>query len=296
MPKLIVGLPAFNAEGTIRAAVVSTLRAMPRDSQLVVLDDRSTDGTLNVLDSIADRRLLVILSETNVGGGSARNRILAETDSELVAAMDADDVTLRWRFGLQLRALERYDLVFSSAVKFGTVTNNSHPDSPGKRRIRPSATIPLQPKEFPAALLFHSPVWHPTMAARRSAIANVGGYRPERYGQDYELWLRLAAAGARMYRLGTPVIAYRESSKQETRLPHYADSVRRNQTLGESYENLFNSVVNCATLNISSQSAIEIRNTIRTGLRETLSQFRVLNRLHYWSFLHFDRLYVTQLL
>ncbi len=278
MPRLVVGMPAYNAESTVRRAVLSTLRAMPKDSRLVVFNDSSSDGTLAILDSIPDRRLSVINSPENVGGGNARKRLLAETDSEFFAAMDADDVTFPWRFSLQFKAAQTADVVFSAAVKFG-----------GRRgRVRPSAPTALRTEEFVAALLFHNPVWHPTLFARRSVIDKVGGYRSERYAQDYELWLRVALAGTKMCRLGVPVIAYRESLGQVTKSADYIEKIRSFNEMRRSYIDLFNSRIESVSLemNLTATAASE---RIDRGLREQLRIFRPLNRYQYSSFVRTHR-------
>jgi glycosyltransferase involved in cell wall biosynthesis len=264
-------MPAYNAERTIRRAVLSTLRAMPDDSRLVVLDDASTDGTVAVLESINDRRLSVIASSENSGSGVVRNRILAETDSEFFAVMDADDVSLPWRFTLQMKAAQSVDVVFGAAVRF---------DSNNKARARPSAPLALRPHELPTALLFHNPLWHSSFLARRSAIETVGGYSSGRCGQDYELWLRLADSGATMYRLSVPVGGYRESSNQITKRDDYREKVRNFDEMRHAYINLFNSRVRGVSLD-PDLSASAVSERIQVGLREQLQVFRPLNRVYY---------------
>ena len=281
MPKLVVAMPAFNAEATIQQAVVTTLRAMPRDSELVVLDDKSTDKTLAVLDAIPDRRLRIIANQENLGSGSARQRLLVETDSEFVAAMDADDITFPWRFALQLRALQSFDVVFGSVVRFDRgQPGGIHSSTRLVSQMRPSAPIVLKPDEFPAALLFHCEVWQSSLTARRTALDNVGGYQPLRYGQDWDLYLRIAQSGAMMYRSSLPLIAYRASASQVTRRSDYV-STFRSQSLRDSYAELFNSRVGPRKLDARVASTSVLEATIRAGLVEQLGTFHPVNRFRY---------------
>jgi glycosyltransferase involved in cell wall biosynthesis len=274
-------MPAFNAEATIQQAVVTTLRAMPRDSELVVLDDKSTDKTLAVLDGIPDRRLRIIANQENLGSGSARQRLLVETDSEFVAAMDADDITFPWRFALQLRALESFDVVFGSVVRFDRAhPGGLHRSARLTMQIRPSAPIALRPDEFPAALLFHCGVWQSSLTAKRSAFGKVGGYQPLRYGQDWDLFLRMAASGASMYRSAVPLIAYRASPFQVTRRSDYL-RIFRSTALRNSYTELFNSRVKLGINDSKSASTSALEVTIKAGLAEQLRVFRAVNRLRY---------------
>jgi len=286
VPRLIVAMPAFNAEATIQQAVMTTLRAMPRDSELVVLDDKSTDKTLAVLDTIPDRRLRIIANQENLGSGSARQRLLVETDSEFVAAMDADDITFPWRFALQLRALQSFDVVFGSVVRFDRAEPGGiHRSTRLTRLMRPSAPIALMPDEFPAALLFHCAVWQSSLTAKRIAFDKVNGYQQLRYGQDWDLFLRMAASGASMYRSTVPLVAYRASPFQSTRRSDY-NRIFRSQALRNSYAELFNSRVSSWTIDPEAASAMALEATIKDGLFEQLSAFRAVNRLRYSRLMH----------
>ncbi|TPW76407.1 glycosyltransferase family 2 protein [Schumannella soli] len=207
MPRLTVLLPVHDGAATIGAAVRSTLRALPRDAELRVLDDASGDATARVVEGIADARLRLDRSARPLGVAAGLNRLLAASDSELVARMDADDLTLPGRFARQVRALRRHraDLLFGTVVQF----------SSGGRRIRPTAPTGVSAAAFPLHLLLTNPVAHPTLVARRAVLDELGGYASVP-SEDYELWLRAAARGHRLVRDGAPAIAYRVHPAQVT--------------------------------------------------------------------------------
>lgn len=203
MPRLVVLVPAYNAESTLGAALSSTLRALPRDSAIMVLDDGSIDATAGIARALEDPRIRVH-SRPNGGVASALNELLRRTDSEFIARMDADDLVLPGRFTRQLRAMTGgVDAVFTTVVQWGT----------GLRGVpRPSE---IDPMEFGLHLLLTNPVAHSTLLARRAAIEVAGGYR-ELPTEDYDLWLRMAAGGARLRRLPIPGLAYRVHPGQIT--------------------------------------------------------------------------------
>ena len=203
MPELSVILPARNAEGTVEQAVRSTLRAMPRDAELVVLNDRSSDRTGEVLGAIDDRRLRVI-EGPGEGVGAALTMLLEKTDSRWVARMDADDITLPWRFADARRALRAgADLVFAPTIEL-------------RGRIPvPSVPLSIRPDAFGLHLLLTNPVSHPTLVARRAALDEVGGYRNVP-SEDYDLWLRCAAAGQTLRRVWRWGLIYRIHPGQVT--------------------------------------------------------------------------------
>lgn len=210
MPHMTVLLPALNAETTILTAVASTLRGMPRDAELFVLDDGSTDDTAEkaweagTRRGVVDPRLTVVSRPPSGGLAKALNSMLAETDSAFVARMDADDISLPWRFRASLPALEGgTDVVFTQVMRMSG------------RRIRPELPLGIRPEAFPLHLLLTNPVTHPSMIARREAVDAAGEFR-DVPAEDYDLWLRMAATGVRLRRLPWNCLICRAHPQQVT--------------------------------------------------------------------------------
>ncbi|RLP08985.1 glycosyltransferase family 2 protein [Propionibacterium australiense] len=218
MPRLSVLLPARNAESTVAKAVRSTLSAMPADAELVVGDDGSSDRTAEQVLAGATRRGVVdprlrLVEVVPGAGGITRvlTQLLEASDSELVGRMDADDISLPGRFSAALRCLARGDdMVFLQQIELREPAGGG-----AGRRIVPRVPYPIGPDEFGLHLLLTNPVCHPTMVATRDLLDRVGGYR-EVPAEDYDLWLRSAAAGGRLRRLGRWGIVYRVHSAQIT--------------------------------------------------------------------------------
>lgn len=107
LPQFSVAIPAYNAEPFIRTAIESVLHQTVQDFEIVVMNDGSTDGTLAVLESIADPRLRII-SQENGGECVARNRAIHETRGEYVALLDADDCWLPNHLELVLSCIRQH--------------------------------------------------------------------------------------------------------------------------------------------------------------------------------------------
>ncbi len=112
-PLVSVIMPAYNAEQYIGEAIESILHQTFRDFELIIIDDGSNDGTLHVIQSYAqrDKRIVVVSSEQNGGVGHARNLGLARARGELIALMDADDISLSHRLDAQVRFLRAHPKV-----------------------------------------------------------------------------------------------------------------------------------------------------------------------------------------
>ena len=151
-----------------------------------------------VADSPVPVHHLVI--EENLGLGPALDRGLAACDHEIVARMDADDVSMPTRFEKQLPVVEAgADIVGSGLLEFGTSVD----DVVGRR------TPPTDPDEIRRAIRFRDPFNHPTVVYRRSAVQAAGGYTDMALMEDYLLFARMVDAGARPANLAEPLVCYR---------------------------------------------------------------------------------------
>ncbi|MBT1003060.1 glycosyltransferase [Paenarthrobacter sp. DKR-5] len=213
MPQLSVLIPVKDGMPYLKSTVSSTLRAMPRDAELLVLDDGSTDGTGTFLASVRDKRLRVFRNEQPAGVAAASTALLSHASGEHVARIDGDDICLPWRFTVQRRALEGVDMVFSQALMINAK------NVPYRPHLEPG----ISPEAMPLHLLMTNVLMNPTMYAARSALESLGGYQPTP-AEDYDLWLRAAAAGLRMLRIPwLPTIAYRRHQTQLSQRRAWSD-------------------------------------------------------------------------
>ncbi|WP_144756148.1 glycosyltransferase family 2 protein [Curtobacterium pusillum] len=205
-PQITVCMPARNAGRTILRAITSVL-ASRHVARVVIRDDGSDDQTSEIVRAIDDRRVVLHPHRHSVGHGAAMNDALRYVDTELVARMDADDVSLPWRFSSQLLAFrDDDDFLFSPVFHF------SDTGAWG----RPQRLTPVSHRGAASRLLVENPFMHPTMIARTHALETLAGYRSVA-SEDYDLWLRAAGAGYSLRRTTIPVVAYRRHDAQLSR-------------------------------------------------------------------------------
>ncbi len=136
----------------------------------------------------------------NVGLGPALDAGLQASDHEVVARMDADDVSEPHRFAEQLPLVEAgADIVGSGLLEFG----EDPTDVVGRR------TPPTDPEEIQRVVRFRDPFNHPTVVYRRSAVLAAGGYSDMALMEDYLLFTRMLAGGAVPANLAEPLVRYR---------------------------------------------------------------------------------------
>jgi glycosyltransferase involved in cell wall biosynthesis len=144
-----------------------------------------------------------VVMTANVGLGPALDAGLAACTHEIVARMDADDVSAPERFERQLPVIEAgADIVGSGLLEFSHDAAN--PDHVVGRR-----TPPVDPAEIRAVVRFRDPFNHPTVVYRRSAVLAAGGYTDMALMEDYLLFTRMVCGGAQPANLAEPLVRYR---------------------------------------------------------------------------------------
>lgn len=205
-PLVSVVIPAFNAGAFLEAALHSVRAQTVAGSEIIVIDDGSTDATLKVAQAQArqDARIRVV-SRENRGLVATLNEGVALAEGEWVARMDADDVCLPRRFEHQLAwaAKQGAALCGGWIQTFATLTPRLRRYYSGPEAVR------LQ-------LLFNSCFAHPAVIARREVLQAHPYDAAAAHAEDYDLWTRLAAAGVRMTNYPGTVLRYRLHAGQVT--------------------------------------------------------------------------------
>jgi glycosyltransferase involved in cell wall biosynthesis len=205
-----VVVPLYNKQLFFRRALDSIFTQTHHDFELIVVDDGSTDQSLEVVKGIRDPRLRVF-SQSNQGPGAARNRGAAEARGEYVAFLDADDEWLPDFLRKSLDALEQApDCGFCVSAFFdGPERRNSHTRleargyGPGRYAVGPET----RPDSFDWLLHAYLPS---TAVFRRSAFKACGGFYDKnrcKFGEDMYLFVA-ATLCYPFWRLADPLVWY----------------------------------------------------------------------------------------
>lgn len=197
-----VVVPAHNAEPYIAAAISSILDQSFAASQIIIVNDKSTDGTATAAAAFGDR--VRIVNGEGKGPGAARNLGVRHADSDLIAFLDADDVCHPDRLRLQM------DTLFSNPDAAMVFCDAEYTHASG-RRTGSLFTCPEYRREALLGQLFERNRILTTSVAmvRRSAFDAAGGFDEHlSHAEDYDLWLRLAGAGVIEY-LNQSLMLYR---------------------------------------------------------------------------------------
>lgn len=185
MPLISVIIPAYNAERTILETIESVQQQTFSDFELIVINDGSTDRTLERLDTVEDPRLQ-IFSYSNGGLPVARNRGISHATGEFIAFLDADDLWTPDKLELQLAALQHRPeagVAYSWTYFMDDQGKSFHVGEP----------IFFEGNVYAKLLVSNFIASGSNPLIRRQAIESVGEFDSTlRAAEDWDYWLRLA--------------------------------------------------------------------------------------------------------
>lgn len=144
--------------------------------------------------------------ENNVGLGDALNIGLQYCSNEIVARMDTDDIAMSERFEKQLAILQKGDIDICSS--WITEFDNDESFISGVRYL------PEQHETIAEYAKSRSPINHPAVMYKKTAIAKAGGYKKMMWFEDYYLWVRMLLAGCKFYNIQEPLVHMRAGRSQ----------------------------------------------------------------------------------
>ena len=215
-PKLSILLPVYNAAAYLAPCLDSLSRQTFSDYEIVAVDDGSTDASGAILRQRAshDDRIRLVGQE-HCGLVAALNTGLEACRGEVVGRMDADDICHPRRFALQIAKLDAPDgpnVVSSLVTHFPRQTLGE-----GFRIYEQWLNSLVHDEDIQRERFIESPIPHPSATLRRQDLIDVGGYRDEGWPEDYDLWLRLAAAGRSFGKVDQVLYLWRQHETRLTR-------------------------------------------------------------------------------
>ncbi|MQM38857.1 Undecaprenyl-phosphate 4-deoxy-4-formamido-L-arabinose transferase [wastewater metagenome] len=187
-PRVTVVIPVHNRERYLPVAVNSILAQTFSDFELLLIDDGSTDGSLELMHryQAANPRVRALSNGANLGIPQTRNRGLDEARGEYIALLDSDDYAYPERLAAQVSFLDAHP----DHAEVGTWGSFMDGDGRMSRQVRRQ---PVVSAAVDAELLFRCCISNRSLMAR-TAVLQAHRYREDfPRSQDYELHVRLSA-------------------------------------------------------------------------------------------------------
>lgn len=202
--KVSVLIPVYNKAPYLREAIGSVLNGSFQDFEIVCVDDKSTDNSVEALRSIGDPRIRIIELPENLGPAGAANAGFGACQGEYIVRLDADDIAVPERLAKQVAFMDAHPEIGASGGYLKHFGASTH-----------VWKFPLTPEACQAHQLFGVAVSQPASILRTSVIREHGlGYDPAwpRVGEDWMFWVRMGSV-ARFSNLAEPLTLYRRGEQ-----------------------------------------------------------------------------------
>lgn len=199
-PKVSVIMPVYNAEKYIEETIDSILGQTFKDYEFLIIDDGSTDKSLQILNSCTDPRIKVFKNFKNIGYVQTLNKLIELSKGEYIARQDNDDISLPKRLEIQVDFLNKnpnVGICGTDAFYFGA----------RKEKI----TKFHRNEDIKAQMIFGNQIIHPSVLMRSCLFKGENGLRYDNElcpAEDYALWFEISK-NYEIANLKTPLLRYR---------------------------------------------------------------------------------------
>lgn len=216
-PRVTVLMPVYNAARFLREAIDSILAQSFKPFEFLIIDDGSTDDSAEIICAYRDPRIRFIRNGENLGITATLNKGIALASCELIARMDADDISHPQRLQKQYAFMKRNP-------KYALLSTWARVISEDKKFIRLER---YRSNFYYYNLTFECWMYHPTIMFKKSAVQEVGMYSMP-YSEDYDLFWKMSIRFP-IANLTEPLLDYRISSTSLNTVLKKAEYERANE-------------------------------------------------------------------
>lgn len=180
-PTVTVLMPVFNGSEYLLEAINSILHQTYRNFEFLIIDDCSTDNSLEIIRSLSDYRIRVVTNKKNLGLTKTLNKGLQLAMGGYIARIDQDDISLKCRLQRQVEFLQKNPDIKLIGTWFQIINS---------KKIIKTLRPPVQQKKLVNRINRYNPFAHSSVMFDLKAIHKLGGY-PENiiHAQDFDLWV-----------------------------------------------------------------------------------------------------------
>lgn len=189
-PRVSVLMPLYNGEKYVKKAIESILNQTYTNFELLLIDDCSTDSTMDIVNDFKDERIRIIKNGKNSGISYSRNVGLKEALGEYIALMDDDDISVKNRLQLQVDFLDSNQDIDVVGGRYGIIDEDDNIVNVNELALK-------NPKYVRASLNFYDPIGNGSTMFRAKFIRdNNIKYEEQCLGmEDYKFWIDCSLVG-----------------------------------------------------------------------------------------------------
>ena len=201
MKKISVIVPMHNSSKYLTECIESILNQTYNNFEIIIVDDASTDNSVEIASEIKDNRIRIFKLEENLGVATARNKGIEEATGDYICFIDSDDYWVRDKLERQIKFIEENDYAFI----YG-----------GYKYLRNESThiahVPIS-VDYKQALK-NTTIFTSTVMFNMNYLNKEDIYMPNiRKGQDTATWWKVLKKGITAYGIDEPIAIYRVGEK-----------------------------------------------------------------------------------
>jgi glycosyltransferase involved in cell wall biosynthesis len=221
IPFVTVLMPIYNGSEFLGEAIESILNQTYSDFEFLIIDDGSTDQSIDLIKTYDDPRIRLIMNKKNIGQSATLNKGLDLARGEYIARMDQDDISIPERIKKQLKFMENnsdVDVCGSWLQLFGKYNGINQ--------------LPIDSEKIKVNLLTNQNLAHPTVMIRKSTLVKYDfNYNPNySIAQDYDLWIRMSEY-CTFFNIPEPLVKYRMHENQNSIIAADRSIIESNRSL-----------------------------------------------------------------
>jgi len=196
-------MPVYNSERYINEAIESILNQSFQDFEFLIIDDASTDKSVELMKVYNDPRIILFLKPVNTGYTESLNMALSMAKGKYVARMDSDDISLVTRLAQQVEFMESNKMIAGCGSAIKIIPNSE------------VVIYPTEPEKLKIALLDYCAIAHPSMILRKQFMIdkNLSYDKSFEPSEDYDLWTRIVE-DADLANIPQILLHYRQHNNQ----------------------------------------------------------------------------------
>ena len=234
-PLVSVVMPTYNSEKYIAETIESVLKQTYKHFEFIIINDGSSDNTLNIIKSYAkkDKRIILIDNEENLGNSRTRNKGISLSKGKYIFTQDSDDISVPNRMDDQVKFMEKNQ-------KISVVGGYIELFDGESRKVLGIRTYPEKDEDLRKIIFFMSPFAQPATMIRKSAIIEAGLYMGRLLvSEDLDLWFRIGTYG-KFANIGKILVKYRVhknslTGKKLNKMEKVANKIRWENRSNNSY-------------------------------------------------------------
>jgi len=203
-PKVTVLMAVFNGEKYLKESITSILTQTFTDFEFLIVNDGSTDKSVEIINEFKDNRIRLVNNSLNAGVAKALNKSFALIQGDYVARMDCDDICLPERLEKEVAILNNNPEIAVVVANIAIIDTEENEIGFWQEDIAAKTN-----EDIYRMLPYENCISNPAVMLRRDSLIKYKYHSFRKGSEDWDLWLQMASDGEKFYKINELLVKYR---------------------------------------------------------------------------------------